>query len=157
MATNMAPHNLTEVIDGTLAYIDKRDIEVAELMQFVKAPDFPTGGIIYGYEGVKDAFETGRGRIVMRAKATFETSKTGKDQIIVNESQLKELRTLLHSKSSNVVLVPTHKSYMDSILLGYIHYHYKLDYPFVCGSEAFFALALISIIIKSTNGFYFNS
>lgn len=79
------------------------------------------------------------------------------DQIIVNESQLKELKTLLDSKSSNVVLVPTHKSYMDSILLGYIHYHYKLDYPFICGSEAFFALALISIIIKSTNGFYFNA
>ena len=75
----------------------------------------------------------------------------------MNESQLKELRNLLNSKTSNVVLVPTHKSYMDSILLGYIHYHYKLDYPFVCGSEAFFALALISIIIKSTNGFYFNS
>ena len=79
------------------------------------------------------------------------------DQIIVNESQLKELRDLLQSKHSNVVLVPTHKSYMDSILLGYIHYHYKLDYPFVCGSEAFFSLALISILIKSTNGFHFNS
>jgi glycerone phosphate O-acyltransferase len=67
------------------------------------------------------------------------------------------MRNLLQSKHSNVVLVPTHKSYMDSILLGYIHYHYKLDYPFICGSEAFFSLALISILIKSTNGFHFNS
>jgi len=72
MATNMAPHNLTEVVDATIAYIDNRDIEIAELIEHVKAPDFPTGGIIYGYEGVKQAFETGRGRIVMRAKASFE-------------------------------------------------------------------------------------
>ena len=86
MATNMAPHNLTEVINGIIEYIDNRDITIAELMKFIKAPDFPTGGIIYGYEGVKDAFETGRGRIVMRAKAIFETSKTGKDQIVVNET-----------------------------------------------------------------------
>ncbi len=85
MATNMPPHNLTEVIDGILAYIDNRDITIAELMQFIKAPDFPTGGIIYGYEGVKEGFETGRGRVMMRGKAIFETTKTGKDQIIVNE------------------------------------------------------------------------
>jgi len=85
MATNMAPHNLREVVDGILAYIDNRDIEISELMKHVKAPDFPTGGIIYGYQGVKEALETGRGRIVMRAKANFETSKTGKDQIVVNE------------------------------------------------------------------------
>jgi DNA gyrase subunit A len=103
MATNMAPHNLTEVIDGTLAYIDKRDIEVAELMQFVKAPDFPTGGIIYGYEGVKDAFETGRGRIVMRAKATFETSKTGKDQIIVNEIPYQVNKAMLIAKTADLI------------------------------------------------------
>src|SRR5690606_25453477 len=73
MATNMAPHNLSEVIDGTIAYIDNRDITVAELMHHIKGPDFPTGGIIYGYSGVKDACETGRGRIVMRAKAEIET------------------------------------------------------------------------------------
>jgi len=85
MATNMAPHNLTEVVNGIVAYLDNPDITVAELMQFVTAPDFPTGGIIYGYEGVKQAFETGRGRVVMRAKATFETSKTGKEQIVVTE------------------------------------------------------------------------
>jgi DNA gyrase subunit A len=103
MATNMAPHNLTEVIDGTLAYIDNRDIEVAELMQFVKAPDFPTGGIIYGYEGVKDAFETGRGRIVMRARATFETSKTGKDQIIVNEIPYQVNKAMLIAKTADLI------------------------------------------------------
>lgn len=85
MATNMAPHNMTEVVSGIIAYLENPDITVAELMQYVTAPDFPTGGIIYGYEGVKQAFETGRGRVVMRAKASFETSKTGKEQIVVTE------------------------------------------------------------------------
>src|SRR6056297_3022812 len=85
MATNMPPHNITEVIDGTIAYIDNRDIDVAGLMEHIKAPDFPTGGIIYGYEGVKTAFETGRGRIVMRGTATIEEMKSGKEAIIVTE------------------------------------------------------------------------
>ena len=85
MATNMAPHNLTEVVDGIIAYINDKDIEISELMQFIKAPDFPTGGTIYGYEGVKDAFETGRGRVVIRAKADIEVTKTGKERIIVTE------------------------------------------------------------------------
>ena len=85
MATNMAPHNLTEIVNGTVAYIDNNEITVEELMQYITAPDFPTGGIIYGYQGVKSAFETGRGSIVMRAKARFETTKTGKEQIIVEE------------------------------------------------------------------------
>lgn len=86
MATNMAPHNLREVVDGIVAFIDKRgDIEISELMQHVKAPDFPTGGVIYGYDGVKQAFETGRGRIVMRAKTTVEILANGKEQIIVTE------------------------------------------------------------------------
>ncbi len=84
MATNMPPHNLSEVIDGTVAYIENNDIDIAELMTHIKAPDFPTGGIIYGYEGVKEAFETGRGRVVMRAKATIEEVK-GKECIIVTE------------------------------------------------------------------------
>ncbi|KRT13638.1 DNA gyrase subunit A [Pedobacter ginsenosidimutans] len=84
MATNMAPHNLTEVIDGVVSYIDNRDITIEELMKFVKAPDFPTGGIIYGYTGVKEAFETGRGRIVMRAKAEIESIKD-REVIIVTE------------------------------------------------------------------------
>src|SRR5690554_1365236 len=85
MATNMAPHNLSEVIDGTVAYIDNRDIEISELMQHIKGPDFPTGGIIYGYSGVQDAFETGRGRIVMRAAAEIETTKSGREIIVVTE------------------------------------------------------------------------
>ena len=84
MATNMAPHNLTEVIDGTIAYIENRDIMVDELMQYVKAPDFPTGGTIYGYEGVKQALETGRGRIVLRAKTHFEEVHN-RDCIIATE------------------------------------------------------------------------
>ena len=84
MATNMAPHNLTEVIDGTLAYIDNNDIEIDELITHIKAPDFPTGGVIYGYEGVREAFKTGRGRIVIRAKVSFEESN-GREAIIVSE------------------------------------------------------------------------
>ncbi len=85
MATNMAPHNLTEVVNGITAYIDNNDIEIAELMTHITAPDFPTGGTIYGYQGVKSAFETGRGRIVIRAKAEFDVTKSGKEQIIVTE------------------------------------------------------------------------
>ena len=84
MATNMAPHNLSEVVDGTIAYIDNNDISIDELMLHVKAPDFPTGGIIYGYEGVKEAFHTGRGRIIMRAKTIFEEID-GRDCIVVTE------------------------------------------------------------------------
>ena len=84
MATNMAPHNLTEVIDGIIAMIDNQDMEIEELLNYVKAPDFPTGGIIYGYEGVRDAFLTGRGRIVIRGKAEIE-EVNGREQIIVTE------------------------------------------------------------------------
>ncbi|MBN3661710.1 MAG: DNA gyrase subunit A [Ornithobacterium rhinotracheale] len=84
MATNMAPHNLSEVIDGTCAYIDNRDITIDELTQYIKAPDFPTGGVIYGYSGVKDAFETGRGRIILRAKTRIEEVH-GRECIIVDE------------------------------------------------------------------------
>lgn len=85
MATNMAPHNLTEVVDGVIAYIDNNEITIEELSQHVKAPDFPTGATIYGYQGVRSAYETGRGRVVLRAKASFETTSTGKEQIIVSE------------------------------------------------------------------------
>jgi DNA gyrase subunit A len=85
MATNMAPHNLSEVVDGIGAYIDNRDITISELMEYVKAPDFPTGGTIYGYDGVRNAFETGRGRIVMRGKAEFDVTRTGREQIIITE------------------------------------------------------------------------
>ncbi len=85
MATNMAPHNLTEVVNGTIAYVDNNEIDDEELLQHVKAPDFPTGGIIYGYEGVRDALLTGKGRIVMRGKAEIEVTKSGKEVIIVSE------------------------------------------------------------------------
>ena len=85
MATNMAPHNLSEVVKATIAYIDNNDITIPELMEYVTAPDFPTGATIYGYQGVRSAYETGRGRVVLRAKAEFETTKTGKEQIIVTE------------------------------------------------------------------------
>ena len=84
MATNMPPHNLTEVINGTISYIDNTDITIDELMQHIKAPDFPTGGTIYGYDGVKEAFHTGRGRVVLRAKANIE-EVNGRECIIVNE------------------------------------------------------------------------
>ncbi len=85
MATNMPPHNLTEIINATIAYIENTDIDIDGLLEYVKAPDFPTGGIIYGYKGVKDAFETGRGRVVVRAKAEVETEKNGRDKIIITE------------------------------------------------------------------------
>ena len=85
MATNMPPHNLTEIANGINAYIDNKDITIPELMEHVIAPDFPTGATIYGYTGVRSAFETGRGRIVLRAKAYFDVTKTGKEQIIVTE------------------------------------------------------------------------
>ena len=85
MATNMAPHNLREVIDGVVAYIDNNEITIPELMECVKAPDFPTGGTIYGYQGVRSAFETGRGRVIIRAKTNMEVSKTGRERIIVTE------------------------------------------------------------------------
>lgn len=84
MATNMPPHNLSEVVDGTVAYIDNNDIDIDGLIEHIKAPDFPTGGIIYGYDGVKEAFHTGRGRVVMRAKASFEEVQ-GRESIIVTE------------------------------------------------------------------------
>ncbi|MDD2560673.1 MAG: DNA gyrase subunit A, partial [Bacteroidales bacterium] len=84
MATNMPPHNLSEIVDGTIAYIDNNDISIEELMKYVIAPDFPTGGYIYGYSGVKEAFETGRGRIVIRAKADIENGPQH-DKIIISE------------------------------------------------------------------------
>ncbi len=85
MATNMAPHNLTDSIDSIVAYIDNNDIEISELTEILKAPDFPTGGIIYGYNGVKEAYETGRGRIVVRAKSEIEVTDSGREKIIITE------------------------------------------------------------------------
>ena len=102
MATNMAPHNLTEVIDGTLAYIENNDIEIDELMHHIKAPDFPTGGVIYGYEGVREAFKTGRGRVVMRAKANFE-EVDGRESIIVTEIPYQVNKAEMIKKTADLV------------------------------------------------------
>ena len=102
MATNMAPHNLTEVIDGTLAYIDNNDIEIDELITHIKAPDFPTGGTIYGMEGVREAFKTGRGRIVIRAKISFEESN-GKEAIIVSEIPYQVNKAEMIKKTADLI------------------------------------------------------
>ncbi len=102
MATNMAPHNLTEVINGTLAYIDNTEIEIDELMTHIKAPDFPTGGIIYGYEGVREAFKTGRGRVVMRAKTSFE-EVDGRECIIVTEIPYQVNKADMIKKTADMV------------------------------------------------------
>jgi DNA gyrase subunit A len=103
MATNMAPHNLSEVVDGINAYIDNRDITISELMKHITAPDFPTGGLIYGYQGVQEAFLTGRGRIVVRAKAEIVTSNTGKDQIIVTEVPYMVNKAMMIEKTAALV------------------------------------------------------
>jgi DNA gyrase subunit A len=102
MATNMAPHNLTEVIDGTLAYIDNNDIEIDELITYIKAPDFPTGGTIYGMEGVREAFKTGRGRIVIRAKISFEESN-GREAIIVSEIPYQVNKAEMIKKTADLI------------------------------------------------------
>ncbi|MBC8770556.1 DNA gyrase subunit A [Arenibacter sp. BSSL-BM3] len=102
MATNMPPHNLSEVVDGTVAYIDNNDIEIDELITHIKAPDFPTGGIIYGYDGVKEAFHTGRGRVVMRAKANFEEVQ-GRESIIVTEIPYQVNKADMIKKTADLV------------------------------------------------------
>ena len=102
MATNMAPHNLTEVVDGIMAYLENNDITVEELMQYVKAPDFPTGATIYGMEGVKSAFKTGRGRVVMRANATIEENR-GKTQIIVTDIPYMVNKSVMLEKTAELI------------------------------------------------------
>ncbi len=102
MATNMPPHNLSEVVDGTIAYIENSDIEIDELISHIKAPDFPTGGIIYGYDGVKEAFHTGRGRVVMRAKASFEEVQ-GRECIIVTEIPYQVNKADMIKKTADLV------------------------------------------------------
>ncbi len=102
MATNMMPHNLTEVIDGIVATIDNPEIDVDGLMEHIKAPDFPTGGIIYGVKGIREAFETGRGRIVLRGRANIETSKTGKESIIITEIPYQVSRSNLVTKIADL-------------------------------------------------------
>ena len=102
MATNMPPHNLTEVVDGTVAYIDNNDIEIDELITHIKAPDFPTGGIIYGYDGVKEAFHTGRGRVKIRAKASFEEVQ-GRECIVVTEIPYQVNKADMIKKTADLV------------------------------------------------------
>ena len=102
MATNMPPHNLTEVVDGTIAYIDNHDVTIEELMTHIKAPDFPTGGVIYGYEGVREAFLTGRGRVVMRGKAHFEEIE-GRECIVVTEIPYQVNKADMIKKTADLV------------------------------------------------------
>ena len=103
MATNMAPHNLTEVANGIVAYIDNNEITIPELMEFITAPDFPTGAIVYGYQGVRSAFETGRGRIMMRAKADIEVMKSGKEQIVVTEIPFQVNKASMIEKTAQLI------------------------------------------------------
>ena len=103
MATNMPPHNLTEVIDGTLAYIEDNDIDIKGLMNYIKAPDFPTGGIIYGYDGVINAFETGKGRIVMRGETYIEETKTGREVIIATSLPYQVNKAEMIKKTADLV------------------------------------------------------
>jgi DNA gyrase subunit A len=127
MATNMAPHNLTEVVNGIVAYLANEDITVSELMEHITAPDFPTGGIIYGYEGVKQAFETGRGRIVMRAKHHFEVLPSGKEQIIVTEipyqvnkaSMIEKTAALINDKKIEGIAALRDESDRDGMRIVY--------------------------------------
>jgi len=103
MATNMPPHNITEVVDGIIAYIDNRDITIPELMKFIKGPDFPTGGLIYGYDGVKSAYETGRGRIVLRGETTIEEESNGKTRIIVTSIPYQVNKAEMIKKTADLV------------------------------------------------------
>ncbi|RZK33700.1 MAG: DNA gyrase subunit A, partial [Hymenobacter sp.] len=127
MATNMAPHNLTEVVNGIVAYLGNEDITVTELMEHITAPDFPTGGIIYGSEGVKQAFETGRGRIVMRAKHHFETLPSGKEQIIITEipyqvnkaSMIEKTAALINDKKIEGIAALRDESDRDGMRIVY--------------------------------------
>jgi DNA gyrase subunit A len=103
MATNIPPHNLTEVINGCIAYIDDKDITIEGLMRYIKAPDFPTGGIIYGYEGVREAYETGRGRLVMRGQSTFETLDRGREAIVFTSIPYQVNKAEMIKKTADLV------------------------------------------------------
>ena len=104
MATNMAPHNLTEVLDGIIKYIEsKGEIELSDLMNYIKAPDFPTGGIIYGYEGVKQAYETGKGRVVLRSKTHFEELKNNREAIVVTEIPYQVNKSEMIKKTADLI------------------------------------------------------
>ncbi len=103
MATNMPPHNLSQVVDGCIAYIDNQEITIDELMQYIKAPDFPTGGIIYGYEGVREAYHTGRGRVVMRGEAAIETDERGRECIIASSIPYQVNKAEMIKKTADMV------------------------------------------------------
>lgn len=103
MATNMAPHNITESINGVIAYIEDKEITVEGLMEHITAPDFPTGATIYGYQGVRAAFETGRGRVILRAKASFEVSKTGRESIIITEIPYQVNKASMIEKTAHLI------------------------------------------------------
>lgn len=103
MATNMMPHNLSEVIDGCIAYIDNQEITIDDLMKFVKAPDFPTGGVIYGIDGIKQGMHTGRGRVVLRGITNIETTKSGKEQIVITDVPYQVSRDALTEKIGQLV------------------------------------------------------
>jgi DNA gyrase subunit A len=103
MATNMAPHNISEVIDGIIAYIDNREITIDELMKFIKAPDFPTGGVIYGYEGVKEAYHTGRGRVVLRGESKIEQEDNGREKIVVTSVPYQVNKAEMIKKTAELV------------------------------------------------------
>lgn len=103
MATNILPHNLSEVVDGCLSLIENREITLEQLSRIIKAPDFPTGGIIYGYEGVKQGFETGRGRVVVRGKISVETASSGKDRLVIHELPYQVNKAELHQKIAHLV------------------------------------------------------
>src|SRR5690606_30762182 len=103
MATNMKPHNLSEILDGCIVYIDNPEIENGDFMRFVKAPDFPTGGIIFGIDGVKQAMHTGRGRVVVRGKVEIQPMASGKEQIIITEVPYQVSRDALAEKIGYLV------------------------------------------------------
>src|SRR5678809_82758 len=103
MATNMLPHNLSEVIDGCMAYVDNKEIDIEDLIKIVKGPDFPTGGIIYGYEGVKAGLLTGRGRVVARGRVNIETTKNGREKIVITEVPYQVNRDALTEKIGHLI------------------------------------------------------
>ena len=113
MATNMMPHNLSEVVDGCIAFIDNREITIEELMQYVKAPDFPSGGLIYGMEGVKNGMMTGRGRVVLRGKLHVDTKPSGREQIVITEVPYQVSRDVLTSRIGQLVI--------DKVIEGIAH------------------------------------
>jgi DNA gyrase subunit A len=119
MATNMPPHNLTEVIDATVAFIDNRDITIEEIMKHITAPDFPTGGTIYGYEGVRQAFETGRGRVVIRAKAEIMEFK-GREVIVVTEIPYMVNKAEMIKKTADLVNDKKIEGIADMVCVSFI-------------------------------------